>query len=111
ASSTRCLISTSCAHLEPCWPPCPSVTSTYSTAYPNTSRAFTRGRLDIAAWLTDDFWDNVAAPGVRVTLTGCATAPRRSGRRCLVGRRRVSRRFKAWTSPRRNDAFRESCWG
>ena len=38
----------------------PSVTSTYSTAWPNTSPAFTRGRLDIAASLTDAFWDNGA---------------------------------------------------
>ena len=31
-SSTRCSTSTSCAHLEPSWPRCPSVTLTYSTA-------------------------------------------------------------------------------
>jgi len=36
------------------------VTSTYSTACPNTSLAFTRGRLDIAASLTDASWDNGA---------------------------------------------------
>jgi len=63
ASSTRCSTSTSCAHLEPCWPPCPSVTSTYSTTWPNTASTFTRGRLGIAAWLTDASWDNDADVG------------------------------------------------
>ena len=61
-SSTRCSTSTSCAHLEPCWPPCPSVTSTYSTTWPNTASTFTQGQLGIAAWLTGGFWDNDAAP-------------------------------------------------
>ena len=63
ASSTRCSTSTSCAQLEPCWPPCPSVTSTYSTTWPNTASTFTRGRLGIAAWLTDASWDNDADIG------------------------------------------------
>ena len=60
-SSTRCSTSTSCTHLEPCWPPCPSMTSTYSTTWPNTAPTFTRGPLGIAAWLTGGFWDNDAA--------------------------------------------------
>src|SRR5262245_31397179 len=64
ASSTRCSTSTSCTHRGLCWPPCPSVTSTYSTVWPNTASMFTRGRLEVAASLTDAYWDNVPPGGV-----------------------------------------------
>src|SRR5258707_15729914 len=75
ASSTRCSTSTSCTHLEPCWPTCPSVTSTYSTACPTTSPAFTRGLLDIAASLTDASWDNAGAvPGGALAVPQGETA-------------------------------------